>query len=46
LPWLLVGEEQVVAVTAAMADQLVPIHQKGVEVTMVTALKIRILDPR
>jgi hypothetical protein len=41
-----VGEEQVVAATAAVADQPVRIHQKGVKVTMVTALKIRILDPR
>ena len=46
MPWLLVGEEQVVAATAAVADQPVRLHQKGVKVTMVTALKIRILDPR
>jgi hypothetical protein len=45
LPWLLVGEEQVVAATAAVADQPVPLHQKGVEANRVTALMIRLLDP-
>ena len=45
MPWLLVGEEQVVAATAAVADQPVPLHQKGVEANRVTALMIRLLDP-